>query len=250
MKKIVFAALLAMIMLACAAALADGMVTVELSDAGCTSAGSGVTVTSRGVKITAPGDYLLAGSLSDGQVEVDCASDGRVTLYLNGVTIHNSTGPAILVGECSPRLVISLVEGTENRLSDGTNLVFTDGDEPNGVIFSKSDLTIEGSGALTVTSGALDGIVSKDDLKIKAGRITVNAARHGVKGKDFVEISGGTLTVTAGKDGIKSTNKDDPDRGYIALTGGYITLRCADDALSYVTYCTVEECTLRLEAVN
>ena len=52
MKKIVFAALLAMIMLACTAALADGMVTVELSDAGCTSAGSGVTVTSRGVKIT------------------------------------------------------------------------------------------------------------------------------------------------------------------------------------------------------
>ncbi len=250
MKKIVLAALCALMVLACAVALADGMVSVRLSDDGCEVSGGGAEITARGVKITAPGDYLLEGALSDGQVEVDCAAVGKVTLYLNGVTIHNATGPALLIGQCSPRLSISLVEGTENALSDGTNLVFTDGDEPNGVIFSKSDLTIEGSGSLTVTSGAMDGIVSKDDLKIKDGRITVNAARHGVKGKDFVEISGGTLTVTAGKDGIKSTNKDDPDRGYIAITGGYITLRCGDDALAYITTCTVEECTLRLEVTN
>lgn len=250
MKRIFFLLFCLTLSLVCAAALADGMVNVQLADGDCQVSGGGAQVTARGVKITQPGDYLLAGSLSDGFVEVDCTAAGRVTLYLNGVTIHNNTGPAILAGECSPRLVISLVEGTVNTLSDGLELVFTDGDEPNGVIFSKSDLTIEGSGALSVIAGAMDGIVSKDDLKIRDGQITVYAARHGVKGKDFVEISGGTLTVTAGKDGLRATNKDDPDRGYIAITGGYITLKCGDDPLSFITSCTVEDATLKLEMVQ
>ncbi len=250
MKK-AFSLLLVLALLAALTAVsAEGMMTIILSDGDIRTEAEGVTKTGSTVKITKPGDYLVSGTLSDGCIEVDCAAAGRVTLYLNGVTIHNSTGPAILIGECSPRAVISLVDQTENALSNGANLVFTDGDEPDGVVFSRSDLTIEGSGELTVTAGAMNGIVSKDDLKIEGGDITVKAPNHGIKGKDFVEITGGTLDINAGRDGIKSTNKVDGARGYIEITGGEITILCGDEAISYETYCTINGGSISLKVLK
>ena len=211
------------------------IVPVTLSDEGCTCDSSAVTCEGSKVTINAPGEYMLTGTLSDGQIIVDCAEDGKVTLHLNNAVIHNETGAAILVGHVSPRIRISLTAGSENQLSNGSKLVFTDSDEPNGVIFSRSDLTIEGSGKLTVTAGDFDGIVSKDDLRIEGGEITVTSVRHGIRGKDSVEIYDGVINVTCGKDGLRATNSKDPDRGFIAVSGGQITIVCGDDPLDYVT---------------
>ncbi len=250
MKK----ALIAILILALAGitctALADGLHTVQFSDSGLESAVEGVAFENGILRITEPGEYLLSGELTNGQIAVNCEKDGKVTLYLNGVRIHNETGAALLVGECAPRLVVSLMEGTENSLSNGASLVYTDGDEPNGVIFSDSDLTLNGAGSLTITAGSMDGIVSKDDLKIENGILTVNAERHGLRGKDFVQISGGTLRITAGGDGIKSTNKSDPDRGYVEITGGYITIRCGDEPIQAVTTCRIEEAVVEFQVTK
>ena len=233
--------LLCAALLTAGAALADGAAAVTFSDSGLEGETAGVRFEDGCLWITEPGEYILSGSLSDGQIRVDCEKEGRVTLYLNGVSVHCEHSAALLVGECEPKLVISLVAETENTFSNGASLVYTEDDEPNGVIFSDSDLTIEGGGALTVTAGAMDGIVSKDNLKIQGGEITVTAARHGIRGKDFVEISGGTLHVTAGKDGIKSTNKTDPDRGYVAITGGVIVIDCGDEPIQAENHCTIED---------
>lgn len=232
MKKL-FAMMMGLLMMMMATASAEGMTPIQLSDGKIQAEGAGIQTEGSTVTISQPGDYLLSGSLSNGQIRVDCKEAGKVTLFLNGVNVHNGTGPAIWIGECAPRAVISLVESTENRLSDGTELVFTDVDEPDGVIFSRSDLTVSGNGSLEVQAGAMNGIVSKDDLKIEGGKIRVTVPNHGIKGKDFVEISGGELTIQAGRDGIKSTNKKDPDRGYVAISGGNIHITCGDDALSF-----------------
>ena len=50
-------------------------------------------------------------------------------------------------------------------------------------IFSHDDLTINGSGALTVTGNLNDGIHSKDDLIITGGNLSVTAVNDGLKGK-------------------------------------------------------------------
>ena len=76
--------------------------------------------------------------------------------------------------------------------------------------------------------------------------ITVEAKHHGIKGKDCVEIYDGTITVTAGRDGIKSTNKKDSTRGYIAIRGGSITIRCGDEPIQFVTECTIENAKISL----
>ena len=226
--------LLAVLLLAAATGNAE-LISVNLADSKCECGSENVVCEGSTVKINAPGEYLITGSLSNGQIRVDCKDDGKVVLNLQNVKIHNETGAAILIGNVSSRVRISLMADTENELSNGNNLIFENDDEPNGVIFSRSDLTIDGSGNLKVAAGDMDGIVSKDDLKIEGGVISVIAPRHGIRGKDCVEISAGEITVQAGKDGIRSNNSKDSDKGYISITGGKIQITAGDDPLDFVT---------------
>ena len=233
--------MLAAVLLLCIVfgAEAEGVIPITLSSEGIQSESESVQIEGQTVKITQPGEYLLSGSLENGQIQIDCQEKGKVILYANGVNIHNETGPAILIGKCSPRAEISLVSGSENTISNGNQLIFDEGDEPDGVIFTRSDLTISGGGMIEINAGAMNGMSSKDDLRIEGGTITVNAPNHGMKGKDSVEISGGNIIIRAGKDGIKSTNKIDPSQGYIEITGGEINITCGDDAISFVTFCNI-----------
>lgn len=228
------------------AACAADMIPIDLNGGAETAPSGAWKATESGIVISVPGEYLISGKLEQGQILVDCQEAGKVTLYLNGAEVHNETGPAIRIGECDPRAAISLVDGTENRLSNGAQLAFEEGDEPDGVIYSKSDLTLDGSGRLEIHAGAMNGIVSKDDLKIAGGEYVIDAPRHGIKGKDCVEISGGKIQIRAGKDGIKSTNQNDPARGYLDISGGEIEIFSGDEALSYITYCNITGGTMHL----
>lgn len=239
MKKLcVLLALVLCAMFAFCCAQADP-VMVTLSDSLISNV-SGISVDGSVVTVKQPGDYIFTGSLSNGCIKVDSAVSGKVTLYLNGVNIHNEQGPAIQIVQCDPRCTINMMENSENSLSSGAELVFEKDDEPNGVIFSRSDLTITGEGALTVTADAMDGIVSKDDIRIKSGTISVKAPRHGIRGKDCVEISGGVISIVCDKDGIRSTNTKTKDLGYVSITGGEITIVCGDDPISAITGVTIE----------
>ena len=239
--------LLAVCLFISVSALADtGMKVVSFSDTGLEKEVEGVSFAGGVLSVSAPGEYMLSGELTGGQLSVDCAEEGKVTLYLNGVTIHTDGAAALLIGSCKPKVVLSLVSDTENVFSNGAQAAPDEDEEPNGVIFSQSDLVIEGSGSLKVTAASADGIVSRDELEINGGKITVEANRHGIKGKDCVEIYGGEITVTAGKDGIKSTNKKDSSRGYVSIRGGSITIRCGDEPIQFVTGCTIENAKLSI----
>ena len=206
-------------------------VVITLSDDGITADYPGVYADGSVLTITLPGDYLLKGTLTNGQIIVDCEREGKVKLYFGGVSIHCENAPALHIKKCSPRLSIELVEGTVNELSVGT--AFEKGTKEDAVIYSKSDLTITGTGALNVKGAYQDGIVSRDDLRIKGGKINVEAAHNGILGKDCVEIFDGEVTVRAGNDGIKTTNED-KDCGYISMEAGTVSITCGDDPLSYV----------------
>ena len=216
-----------------APALADGApAVIDLSDDGIKADYPGVYSEGSQLTITLPGEYLLRGTLSNGRIIVDCEQEGKVRLYFGGISVHCEDGPALHIKKCAPRLTIELVEGTDNALSDGADHADKES-KTNAVIFSKSDVTITGAGTLTVKGAYRDGIVSKDDLRLKGGIINVEAAHNGIVGKDCVEIYDGVITVRAGNDGIKTTN-DDAEWGYILMEGGKVSITCGDDPFAYV----------------
>lgn len=200
--------------------------TIDLSHPEATD---GVTVEDGVITITAAGDYKLTGTLDDGQVVVSAGDEDTVRLILNNASITNSSGAAIDVESANEVLLYSN-EGTTNTVSDGSTYSATDNDDPDAAIFSRSDLTLAGKGALKVTGNYKDGIASSDGLVIASGSLNVTDKNNGIKGKDYVDILDGTIKVTATEgDGIKSTNSEEDERGWARLQNGSVTVAAADD---------------------
>ena len=214
-----------------------------------TATADGVTVDGSIATIASAGTYSISGSLADGQIVVDTKDEAIVRLILNGVDIRNSTGAPIDIVDAE-EVAIVLAENTENTVSDGTSYVFADpaSDEPNAAIFSKADLTIDGSGSLTVEGNYNDGIASKDGLIIAGGTITVNAADDGIRGKDYLVVEDGNITVIANGDGLKSDNEEDATQGYIAIKGGAIQVTSGGDAIQAQTDVLVADGDITLSA--
>lgn len=171
------------------------------------------------VSITQAGSYVLTGELADGQVVVD-APDAEVQLVLAGATIHNEDGPAVEVKDAG-KVYVTLADGSVNVLSDGKDYALAEGeDEPNATLYSKADLCINGSGALSVEGAHEHAINSKDALVITGGQLDVVAADDALRGKDCVKIADGTFHIEAGGDGIKSNNDEDYAKGFVSIDGG------------------------------
>lgn len=208
--------------------------------------GLGVGVNGSIATITAAGTYEISGTLNDGQILVDVASTDLVTLVLAGADITSSTSAPIFITNAD-KVVITLAEGSQNTLTDGPTYISLDeSGEPNAALFSKDDLTINGTGALTVNANFNNGIGSKDDLKITGGTITVNAVNDGIKGKDSVAILDGAIIVTAGADGVQSTNAVDVDRGYVAVEGGALNIIAGLDGVQAETNLLISGGTLNI----
>ena len=206
-------------------------VVIELTG-GTASCGSGyVSIDGGTVTITGEGVYLLSGTLTDGQIIVNAGDTDKVQLVLAGADITSSASAAIYSLEAD-KVFVTLAEGTENSLSNGGEYISIDDNNIDAVIFSKTDLTLNGSGSLTITAAAGHGVVSKDDLVITGGSYTVNAARHGLDGKDSVAIADGTFTITSGKDGIHTENSDDLTLGALYISGGTFDITAQGDGVS------------------
>lgn len=174
-------------------------------------------------KIEKAGVYVFSGTLKDGQIIVDAGDTDKVQIVLDGVNIQCADGPAILV-ENADKTFITLAEGSENTISDGKTYASTE-DQPWGAIFSRDNLTINGSGKMVVKGNYMHGIVSKDDLKVTGGELEVTAVKDGLRGKDSVRIYDGKITISAKGNGIKSNNEKDEDKGFISIDGGEIDIK-------------------------
>jgi hypothetical protein len=208
-------------------------VAVTLADGASSVAGGsndGVQVDGNTVTISAGGTYRLSGALTDGQLVVTAGAEDVVRVILDGVELTSSTGSPFVVNEANEVLVY-LADGSDNALSDAQTYSNTADDAPNAALYSLADLTIAGSGALTVTGNANDGIVSKDGLVLAAGNVTVDAADDGIRGKDYVVLLDGNYQVTAGGDGVKSDNEEDEGRGWLLISGGTMEVTAGDDGI-------------------
>lgn len=217
---------------------------ITLSDGASRADCAGVTVSGDTVTITAGGSYRVTGTLKNGQIVVN-APEEKVVLALDGVSITCENSAAIYVIDAK-KVILSLVSGSENALASTGEYIQTDDNTVDAAIFSKDDLTLKGSGALTVSSETGHGIVSKDELKIKSGTLTVAAAKKGMAANDLVEITGGDITIASGKHGIHCDEALTISHGTINITksfegleaktieisGGNISIAASDDGLN------------------
>jgi len=206
---------------------------IMLNGASVSVAGTGVTVNGSVATITAEGTYVVSGTLNDGQIAVMAANTDKVHLVLNEADVTNKTGAPIYASQCD-KLIITLAAGTTNSLTDGgSNFKYADAaeEEPNAALFCKDDLTINGTGALTVNAGFNNGVGSKDDLLMVSGDITINAVNHGLRGNDSVTILDGNLNIAAGNDGIQTNNTKDAALGWILIENGAISVTAGHDGI-------------------
>ena len=154
------------------------------------------------LSITEEGTYILQGTASDCTVLVN-APEAKVQLILDNVTV---------------------AEGSENALTvSGTFTEDTENDvKTDAVIFSKSDLTLNGKGTLTISSTD-NGITSKDELTVTGGTYNITASGKGLESNDSTAICDGTFTIDA-KEGMEST--------YVRIDGGTFEISASDDGIN------------------
>ena len=191
------------------------------------------------LSITQEGVYLLKGT-GTGQIFINATVDAKIQLVLQGVTLHNETSAPIYVKQAN-KVFITLAEDTENTLSAGETFTQTDENKVDGVIFAKDDLTLNGSGKLTLTALGSHGIVAKDDLVFGGGQYHITATGHGISANNSIRVAEGTFAVTAQKDGMKVEHDTDETKGYLYVEQGNFTITANQDALSASGICQIQK---------
>lgn len=190
-------------------------------------------------------NYVVSGTINGGGVKI--YSEANFNLVLNGTNIVSADGAAINI-QSKKKASVILLDGTNNRLIDGTTYSETS-EDMKGTLFSEGAITISGQGTLYTKSNVKHAIYSDEDITIASGAITVaSSAKDALHGKG-VKVAGGALVLTASSDCIETEDanfemssgslianavgkggkgiKADTD---ISITGGTIAIRATGDA--------------------
>lgn len=209
----------------------ENSTVIKLSDDSTTCDSDAVQISGNTVTIIGEGTYILSGTLTDGMVIVDAEDTDKVQLVLDGVDITSAESAAIYVREAD-KVFITTASDSQNTLTNGGTYTAIDDNNIDAAIFSKSDLTLNGAGSLTITAKAGHGVVSKDDLVLTSRTYQIDAASHGLSGKDSVRIASGSYTIVSGKDGIHAENADDTSLGFVYLADGTFDITSDGDGIS------------------
>ena len=206
-----------------------GAAAITLTGDGASISGNGAYVYDGNVVIAEAGRYVLSGSLEDGSIIVDAHDSSKVWILLDGVEINCSDDACIQVDQAD-KVFLTLAEGSENTLISGSaysDTALSDGTD--GAIFAHDDLTINGSGSLTVTAQYSHGISANDDLVIAGGTITISAVDDAIHANDSIRIKDAAITVTAGDDGLLTSNE--VENGYLYIESGTLDITASGDGI-------------------
>ena len=156
--------------------------------------------------ITEAGVYKVSGNVTT-PITVNTPKDASVVLRLDGATI-NSTVSIKQAGDA-----VLYVAGDSSISS-------TDG---HGVD-SKSNLTIDGPGKLTVTSKDKDAIHSDENLTVTGGTLEISAGDDGLKAVKNLTIDGGTINVSKSNEALEALN--------VTINDGTVTTHSTDDGVN------------------
>ena len=205
---------------------------ISLSGNSASISGDGASEKDGTITIQQEGTYVVTGTLNDGRIVVQAADTHKVHIVLKGASIYCADHAALFIKQAD-KVFLTLADGSENTLGSGSSYHLSDEDSNvDGVIFSRADLTLNGSGKLTVNAKYKHAIVSKDDLIVTGGAYAITAGNGGgLYGKDCVKITNGTFTIQSGTDGIQASNVEQADRGYVYISGGALNITAGTDGI-------------------
>lgn len=181
------------------------------------------------VTINKEGVYVLSGDAKNVTVLVEADKEAKVQIVLDGVNITNEDSPAIYVKAADKVFVTST--NSKNSMKVSGKYV-ADGDTNlDAVIFSKADITLNGTGTLEIVSEQGNGISSKDDVKITGGGYIINSSADAIEANDAILINDGTVTIDTKKDALNSKNEEDASLGNIYIKKGTLNITAVDDAI-------------------
>ena len=201
----------------------SGYVTAEVS-------GAHVSITQTNTEAIDDNEitYVLSGSTTDGSLTLD--GSYKCTVTLAGLTMTNPSGAAINITN-KKRIQLSVKNGTENTLTDGSN------GSQKACIYSKGQLQLQGKGTLNVAGNTKHAIKSGDYITVK--NLTLNitkAVGDGISCEEYFQMKSGTVSISGvGDDGIQcdlggdtstgeTTDHDDEDSGNVYLEGGTLNI--------------------------
>lgn len=262
MKRIVLLLLMMTLLTACTAQAASGeydltftdreldgtwdakkAVTITGNGESCDISGKGAKLSGNTLTITDEGVYVLSGDFVM-RLVVNAGDKDKVQIVLNGADITSPAGPAILV-EAADKVFITAAEGSQNRLSDAAERS-DDTATLDAAVFSRADLCLNGTGALTVQGNYKHGIVSKDDLIMTGLTLTVEALSTALDGKDCIKLHGITADVHAGSNGLRSDNAEDEGRGFIYIADSTLTVAAGTDSIQAETLLQADNAVLTI----
>lgn len=188
------------------------------------------------VNITSAGTYVLRGVL-EGQVVINATEDEHVQLVLEDASIFSKSGPAIY-GISADKITLTIVGN--NTLSDTFNYNVGE-NEPDACLFSESDLSINGSGSLTIISRFGDAIGCKEDLKLIDTRIIVpSSSKKGIKARNSLCVKDANIFINSMGTGIKVSKDNKVNKGYIVIDGNSsIAIASNKDGISAQSHLTI-----------
>ena len=203
--------------------------------------GDGAKLEDKTVKITKEGTYILSGSSDGLNVVVEAADTEKVWLVFDNLSMKGVSAPIQVL--TADKVFITLAKGSTNTIED---IETAESEELNAAIYSKSDLTINGSGKLIVNGKYEHGIKSSDDLKMLGGSFVITAANDGLNANDALNIKDSVIEISAKGDGIhsdknvyidgNSLNIKESEEGIegkvVDIVSGDIDIKSSDDGIN------------------
>lgn len=120
-------------------------VHIELNGSTAEADSDSVQISGSTITITEEATYIISGTLDDGMIIVDAPDTVKLQLVLDGADINSEISAPLYIPEAD-KVFVTLADGTENTLSNGGPYTAIDDSNIDSAIFSRQDLTLNGSG--------------------------------------------------------------------------------------------------------